>query len=113
VRLSDTVITRGSDIYKTHAAFDTDRTSATYSYGFPTRVQQWSNLGGGARQTDTVYAHNKTLWILGLPSTVTKNGSLFDAFMYDTLGRVHSARSLRRHLENVWVSHRRKVPGGT
>ena len=88
VRLSDIVITRGSDIYNTHAVFNTDRTSASYSYGFPTSVQQWSNLGGGTRQTDTVYAHNTSLWILGLPSTITKNSKLFDAFTYDTLGRI-------------------------
>jgi RHS repeat-associated protein len=88
VRLSDTVITRGSDVYNTHAVFNTDRTSASYSYGFPTSVQQWSNLGGGTRQTDTVYAHNTSLWILGLPSTITKNSKLFDAFTYDTLGRI-------------------------
>ena len=88
VRLSDTVITRGSDIYNTHAVFNTVRTSAGYSYGFPTSVQQWSSLGGGTRQIDTAYAHNTSLWILGLPSTITKNGKLFDSFAYDTLGRV-------------------------
>ena len=88
VRMSDTTLTRGSDWYRTRSTFVTDRTLATYSYGFPTKVEEWSSLGGGTRQTDTVYAHNTTKWILGLPSTVTKNAKLFDSVQYDTLGRV-------------------------
>ena len=101
VRLSDTVITRGSDIYNTHSVFNTDRTSATYSFGFPTSVQQWSNLGGGTRQTDIVYAHNTSLWILGLPSTITKNTKLFDSFTYDSLGRLSEHDRFGARLENV------------
>jgi YD repeat-containing protein len=51
LRLTQTTLTRGSDSFTTQSTFDTVRTSATYSYGFPTRVEQFSNLGGGTRQT--------------------------------------------------------------
>jgi RHS repeat-associated protein len=88
VRLSDTVITRGLDIYNTHSVFNTDRTSAGYSYGFPTQVQEWSSLGSGTRTTDITYANDMDDWVLGLQDTVTKNGTIFDDFGYDTKGRV-------------------------
>ncbi len=90
VRMSDTVITRGSDVYNTHVVFNTDRTSASYSYGFPTQEQKWSSLGGGTRTTDITYANDMDDWVLGLQDTVTKNGTVFDDFGYDTKGRVTS-----------------------
>jgi len=88
VRVSESTITRGSDSYTTRSTFNTDRGANTYSYGFPIRVEEFSSLGGETRRTDVVYAHNTGAWILGLPASVTKNGKLFDAFQYDSLGRV-------------------------
>jgi RHS repeat-associated protein len=88
LRMTQTTLTRGSDTYTTKSTFDTVRTSSTYSYGFPTKVEQFSNLGVVTRQTDTVYAHNTTKWILGLVSSVTKNGKLFDGVQYDALGQI-------------------------
>jgi RHS repeat-associated protein len=81
-------ITRGSDWYKTQNTYVTDRTSANYSWGFPTNISQWSSLGGGTRSSDIVYYHDRTNWILGLPSTVTRNGKLFDSYAYDASGRM-------------------------
>jgi RHS repeat-associated protein len=81
-------ITRGSDWYKTQSAYVTDRTAANYSWGSPTNISQWSSLGGGTRSTDIVYYHDKTNWILGLPSSVTRNGKLFDSYAYDASGRL-------------------------
>jgi RHS repeat-associated protein len=81
-------ITRGSDWYKTQNTYVTDRTAANYSWGFPTNISQWSSLGGGTRSADIVYSHDQTNWILGLPSTVTKNGKLFDSYGYDASGRL-------------------------
>ncbi len=80
-------LTRGSDIYNTRYTYNTNQGTSGYSYGNPTKVETWSNLGGGTRVTDIVYAHNTTKWVLGLPTTVTRNGVLFDSFTYDTLGR--------------------------
>jgi RHS repeat-associated protein len=84
LRMSQAVLTRGSDSYTTRSTFDTVRASATYSYGFPTKVERFSNLGGGTRQTDTVYIHDTTKWVLGLPDTVKKNTLLFDKLYYDS-----------------------------
>ena len=81
-------ITRGSDWYKTQNTYVTDRTAANYSWGFPTNISQWSSLGGGTRSADIVYSNDQTNWILGLPSTVTKNGKLFDSYAYDASGRL-------------------------
>lgn len=81
-------ITRGSDWYKTQNTYVTDRAAANYSWGRPTNVSQWSSLGGGTRSTDVVYYHDQSNWILGLPSSVTKNGRLFDSYAYDTSGRL-------------------------
>ena len=81
-------IDRGGDIYNVENTYNLDQSSGSYSYGFPTKVENWSNLQSEVRVTDTTYAHNKTKWILGLPSTVTRNGKLFDTYLYDSLGRV-------------------------
>jgi len=88
LRVSETTIARAPDSYTTRATFNLDRSSGTYSYGFPIRVEEFSSLGGVTRLTDVVYAHNTNAWILGLPASVTKNGKLFDAFQYDSQGRV-------------------------
>jgi RHS repeat-associated protein len=83
-----TTITRGSDWYRTQNTYVTDRAAANYSWGSPTNISQWSSLGGGTRSADIVYYHDQTNWILGLPSTVTKNGKLFDSYAYDASGRL-------------------------
>ncbi|NJM35399.1 MAG: hypothetical protein HC850_12595, partial [Rhodomicrobium sp.] len=88
VRTIETKITRDGDEFKTVNTFDSNLSSPTYSYGFPTTVTDTSSTAPGLnRNTVTVYAHNKTKWILGLPSTVTRNGKLFDSYTYDTSGR--------------------------
>jgi hypothetical protein len=90
LRMSQITLTQGADSYTTKSTFDTVRTSATYSYGFPTKIERFSSLGSGTRQTDTLYNNPITLglWILGLPSSVKQNGKLFDSYVYDSLGRV-------------------------
>ncbi|WP_183819637.1 RHS repeat domain-containing protein [Parvularcula dongshanensis] len=91
VRKRDTAITRGADWYKTRNTYAMDRSLATYSWGFPTKVEQWSNTAGdtaGKRYTDTTYIHKKDKWVLGLSDTVERNGKLFDDYDYDSLGRV-------------------------
>ena len=90
VRSLETTITRGSDWYKTHYTYNTNRSSSTYSYGFPTQTKTWSSLGGGTRIDDVTYLKDSDDWILGLTDTITKNGTLFDDYGYDTKGRVTS-----------------------
>jgi len=90
IHLLETTITRGSDWYKTRFFYDSTRTSATYSYGFSTKVDRWSSLGGGTRTSSVTYSNDLDDWILGLPNTVTNNGKLFDHLIYDAKGRVTS-----------------------
>ncbi|MEM9619925.1 MAG: hypothetical protein AAF936_18375, partial [Pseudomonadota bacterium] len=85
-----TTVFRNGDYYRTLNTFDTNYASANYSFGFPTKVEEFSNTSGdrpGARIADTVYEHNKTKWILGLPTSVTRNAKLFDEYDYDSFGR--------------------------
>jgi RHS repeat-associated protein len=86
----ETTITRGADWYRTRFAYDSTRSSATYSYGFPIQVDKWSSLGGGTRTSVISYSNDSDDWILGLPNTVTNNGKVFDHFVYDSKGRVTS-----------------------
>lgn len=88
VRAVETTINRNGEWYKTKNFYNTTRSSSTYSYGYPTGVNQWSSLGGGTRDNDIVYAHDTAIWKLGLPDTVTKNSKLFDDYDYNTLGHV-------------------------
>ncbi|MEY3251388.1 MAG: Rhs family protein [Pseudomonadota bacterium] len=86
-----TTIERGVDWYRTDYTYDPNFSSATYSFGKPTLVTETSNTAPGlARTTATAYLHDKPLWILGLPTTVTRNGKLFDSYTYDALRRVHT-----------------------
>ena len=80
-------LTRGADIYNTKLYYDLSLSSPAFSFSQPIKEETWSNVQSGTRVTDVVYTHNKSKWILGLPSTVTKNGVLFDSYVYDTLGR--------------------------
>ena len=90
VRTQEVTITRGNDTYNTNYSYVTDRTSANYSYGFPTHVDEWSSLGAGTRTTDVTYLVDQDDWILGLTHTITKNGKPFDDYAYDTKGRLTS-----------------------
>ncbi len=84
----EVTLTRGSDWYKTRNTYVTNRTAANYSYGFPTQIDQWSSLGSGTRTSVFTYLKDEDDWILGLLDTVTKNGTLFDDYDYDTKGRL-------------------------
>jgi len=82
-------INRNGDTFTTDNNFNTTFSSSSYSWGFPTNVTETSSTAPSlSRTTDTVYTHNTTKWVLGLPSTLTKNSKLFDSYTYDSLGRV-------------------------
>ena len=87
--ITQRTITRASDNFSTRYTYNTNQSSASYSYGNPTKAELWSSAApSDVRVTDTVYQHDKTNWIIGLPNTVTRNGKLFDDYDYDALGRV-------------------------
>ncbi|MEO0883265.1 MAG: hypothetical protein AAFY34_11090, partial [Pseudomonadota bacterium] len=81
-------LTQDGETYTTEYTHNSSFSSGSYSFGFPTRMKEFSTVQSGTRQTDTVYAHNTSRWILGQPSTVTRNGKLFDSYRYDNLGRL-------------------------
>jgi len=83
-----TTTTLGVDEYNVEKTFNMSFSSSSYSFNKPTKIENWSNLQAGTRETDVVYTHDKGDWILNLPSTVTKNGKLFDSFAYDSIGRL-------------------------
>jgi RHS repeat-associated protein len=86
-----TTVTRGaSDTYTTQNAYDTNFFSAGYSFGYPTQVTEGSSTVSGTRITSNAYLHDKSLWIVGLPTTVTRDGKQFDAYTYDGLRRVQT-----------------------
>jgi YD repeat-containing protein len=86
-----TRIERGSDWYRTDYAYDANASSPGYSFGHPTLVTETSSTAPGlSRTTTTAYLHDKALWVVGLPITVTRNGKLFDSYTYDGLRRVHT-----------------------
>ncbi len=86
-----TTITRDGENYSTKNIYNSNFSSSTYSHGFPTRVEEWSTTSGGAammRDADIVYAHNTTKWVLGLKTSITRNGKLFENYTYDSNGRL-------------------------
>jgi len=90
-RPAQTVIQRGSDTYTTNYVYDTSFSSAIYSFGHPTQVTETSSTAVGlSRITATTYLHDPALWIVGLPTTVTRNGTLIDSYAYDALRRVQT-----------------------
>jgi len=72
-----TTVTQVGDIYTTENTYNTDFGSADYSYGLPISDRTYSNQlnSSGPRGRDIEYIHNKSKWILGLPSTLTEVGS--------------------------------------
>lgn len=86
-----TRIERGTDWYATDYVYDTAFSSSNYSFGRPTQLTETSNTASDlSRITATSYLHDKALWIVGLPTTVTRNSKLFDSYAYDTRRRVQT-----------------------
>ena len=102
---TETVVSRGSDTYTTAYSYDTNFSSATYSFGYPLQVTETSSTAPGlSRTTTTAYLHDKPLWIVGLPTSVTRNGKLFDSYTYDALRRVET-RSRFGALSGTYTYH--------
>ena len=86
------VVSQDGDTYTTEYDYNTNQSSANYSFGNPVETRSWSNyvISGEAnkRITQTTYEHEKDKWILGLPKTVTRNGRLLSRTNYTPLGQV-------------------------
>ena len=92
--LSYKKVVQDGDTFETAYGYDHDPASPTFSYGKPTQITETSTTTapGLTRITDTVYEHKKDKWVLGLTSSVTRNGKLFDSYTYDDFGRVLTQR---------------------
>ena len=89
-RTYESKIERDTDWYKTRYTYGWDSSLSSYSFGSPTKTEQWSNTSGGSankRITDTEYQHKTGNWILGLPDKVTRNGVVFEEHNYNWLGQ--------------------------
>ena len=82
-----TITTRDGDTFTSENSFNTNLSSSTYSFGYPLTAKTYSNVSTTPRETVTVYAHNKTKWVLGLPSSETTNGRQMATYTYDSFGR--------------------------
>ncbi len=98
-RVEETTVTRGTDWYKTRYTYKSNHSSPSYSFGKPTRVEEWSNTSddwAGRRITGTTYFHRKDKWVLGLPDEVRRNGKLFDHYHY-WFDQEHRFGKVREH----------------
>ena len=84
---ASSTITREGYSVTSQSTFDTNPSSANYSFGAPISIARGSSLGGTRTEVVT-YLHNKTKWVLRLPLTSTMNGRLYDSYSYDANGRV-------------------------
>lgn len=89
-RADEDTVWRFGQLYRTRYTYDSNFSSSTYSFGAPTMVEEWSDISGGyanRRITETDYTHKTGVWVLALPTKVTRNGVVFEEHGYDSLGR--------------------------
>ncbi|MEQ8406411.1 MAG: hypothetical protein RKE49_15045 [Oceanicaulis sp.] len=82
-----TTLTQGGAVYTTHRTFDSNLFSAGYSFAIALSTTRYSTLQAGARTVSTELHHDRTRWILGLPTRVVSNGLETATQGYNTLGR--------------------------
>jgi|GEM_PF-697100 len=88
-RTISTTITRLDDTFTTTNTYDSEFTSATYSFGLPTKVVRSTSLTTDERVIDNTYiTPDDSLWVVGLVNTVKRNTKLFDDYDYNSLGQV-------------------------
>lgn len=94
IRVSQKVITRGTDTYTTSNSYNDDQANPNYSWGYPTRVDTTSSTApdGRSRTAETSYKHNTSPWILGMPEVVTRNGKEFNRYEYFANGDVQEVK---------------------
>ncbi len=87
---SETITTRDGNIHRTRFTYNSDQSSADYSFGNPTKIERFAIPDGQTRVEETTYEHHKSLnqWMIGLPKKSTRNGKIFDEYTYDSKGRV-------------------------
>ncbi|MEL6857181.1 MAG: RHS repeat-associated core domain-containing protein [Pseudomonadota bacterium] len=100
-RTTQVKTTRGSDIYTRNLTYDSNYSSANYSFGNPIQISETSSVSSGSRTALNQYEHNSTKWILGLPKKVTKNGKVFGEYVWDSLGRMTQAKMFGTTMQTV------------
>ncbi|MCQ8186642.1 RHS repeat-associated core domain-containing protein, partial [Parvularcula maris] len=87
-RTTKTDLHQGGETYTTERTFGLSHTSSGYSYGFPLTIKRYSTASRGAAEDvlqSAVYIHDRNNWLLGLPSSLTRNGLETDRYVYDAL----------------------------
>lgn len=87
VRDIKTVIAQDGDTFTSERDYRLDQSASDYSFGFPTQTRAYSTVSTTPRITDTTFEHNTSKWILGLPKTVSLNGTQVASYNYDAFGQ--------------------------
>lgn len=86
IHTTKTVVKQDGDSYTNTWAFNTNQGSSSYSYANPVTETVKSNVSTTARSTVTTYSHNKSKWILGLPTKQTVNGRVVQENTFNSVG---------------------------
>ena len=83
--------------------YNRDRSSASYSFGYPVETKTYSSVLGSnvQRSTDITYDHITTEWILGLPISQVQNGRTVVENIYNADGLVTESKSYGETLYTV------------
>jgi RHS repeat-associated protein len=81
-----TTLTRDGVTYTVERGYVTDDADPEYSWGHPISFVKSSTNSIGARNIEIGYLHDTSLWILGLPNLVTRNGVEFEGVEYNAEG---------------------------
>ncbi|MEQ8432656.1 MAG: hypothetical protein RIA71_00320, partial [Oceanicaulis sp.] len=83
-RVTSVQRTRDATTYTRESTYVTAPAAADYSFGQAVTTRAFSDLpGAGQRLAQIDYLHDRTQWILGLPTRVTRNGKIFEEAGYD------------------------------
>ncbi len=77
-------VVRDADTHIREYTYNHNINSTSYSYTSPTLIERFAVPAGTTRTQATDYTHNKTKWLLSLPTKITRNNKVFEEFCYDS-----------------------------
>jgi YD repeat-containing protein len=92
VHTTKVITTQSGDTFTSEYGFNTNHSSASYSYSTPISKSVKSNVSTIARVTTTQFGHNKPKWILNLPVKQIVNGRTTVENVFDGNGRKTSEK---------------------
>ena len=85
---SQKVVTRNGDTYTTTYTYNKDRKDADYSFGKAIAEAMDTTVPSSNHQSQTEYQHLRSEWVIGLPTSMSREGVTVSETTYDDLGRV-------------------------